>query len=114
MQLDLDDAARRHYPDAEIHYRRVTLTGNSREAGAISFTRAHPPDNLSMANDRPVPAYGVDELVTPKRRRLGVDQIYGSLIHVANDEPDHLPDHLTSSARMAWLFTKAVRKRRTF
>ena len=96
LQVDLTDAARRRYPDAEIHYRRVTLTGNSREAGAISITRAHPPESGALASadrerDRPAPANGVDDLATPKRRRMGVDQNYGSSVHVANDDPSNGP-----------------------
>jgi von Willebrand factor type A domain len=94
--VDLTDAARRRYPDAEIHYRRVTLLGSTREAGAISITRAHPPESGTdlagngLAADRSAPANGMDDLVTPKRRRMAVDQSYGNTIHVGG-EPDSKP-----------------------
>ena len=93
VHVDLSDAARRRYPDAELHYRRVYLSGKSREAGAISITRAHAPDGGSVrtadaASTANGPANGVDELVTPKRRRMAVDQSYGSSVHVAHEESD--------------------------
>ncbi len=92
IQVDLTDAARRRYRDAEIRYRRVYLSGNSREAGAILITRAHAPDGISAqaANESPRetagPANGVDELVTPKRRRMGVDQSYGSPVNLTTED----------------------------
>lgn len=93
VQVDLTDRARRRYPDAEIHYRRVTLSGNSREAGPISITRAHLPDDgpvrdADATSASSGPATGVDDLVTPKRRRMAVDQSYGSGVHVARDDSD--------------------------
>jgi len=39
----------------------------------------------------PPPATGVDELTTPKRRRMSVDQNYGSGVHIARDEPEDAP-----------------------
>jgi VWFA-related protein len=88
VQVDLTDTARRRHPDAEIHYRRVYLSGNSREAGAISITRAHPPDGGSVrtAEASAAPANGVDELVTPKRRRMAVDQSYGSGVNIVTKD----------------------------
>jgi VWFA-related protein len=89
--VDLTDAARRRYPDAEIHYRRVTISGDSREAGPISTTRAHPPEGGAVKTaeaSTPAPATGVDELTTPKRRRMAVDQSYGSSVNVAHDSDD--------------------------
>jgi Mg-chelatase subunit ChlD len=95
VQVDLTDAARHRYPDAEIRYRRVFLSKDSREAGPVSITRAHPPVGgaeggavAARTADRSGPSTGVDELVTPKRRRMGVDQSYGSSVHIAADEKD--------------------------
>ena len=93
IQVDLTDAARRRYPDAEIHYRRVSISGNSREAGPISITRAHLPDEgpvrtADAGSTSNGPANGVDDLVTPKRRRMAVDQSYGSGVNVARDDSD--------------------------
>jgi hypothetical protein len=88
VRVDLTDAARRRYPDAEVRYRRVTLSGNSREAGPISVTRAHLPSEGSMAAREAAdnaPRNGIDDMVTPKRRRMAVDQSYGSSISVARD-----------------------------
>jgi hypothetical protein len=102
LSVDLTDAARRRYPDAEIRYRRVYLSGNSRDAGAISITRAHQPDGgssrSSEATLQRTPANGVDELETPKRRRMGVDQSYGSSIHIAKDD-DSKGDGSSSDAK---------------
>jgi len=92
LSVDLTDAGRRRYPDAEVRYRRVFLSGTSREAGAISITRAHPPEGGPVrAAMTPPPATGVDELTTPKRRRMSVDQNYGSGVHIARDEPEDAP-----------------------
>ena len=80
VSLDLSNAARRRYPDAEIRYRRVFLSKDSQEAGPISITRAHAADSggLESADRAPNPSNGVDELTTPKRRRVAVDQSYGT------------------------------------
>jgi VWFA-related protein len=87
VQVDLTNATRRRYPDAEIRYRKVFLSKDSREAGPISITRAHSPDGGTVeAADRPGPATGVDELTTPKRRRVAVDQSYGSSVNVAGSD----------------------------
>jgi hypothetical protein len=94
IQVDLTDAARRRYPDAEIRYRRVTISGNSREAGPISTTRAHAPDGgsrtVQAAASEPsnTPNNGIDEMVTPKRRRMAVDQNYGSGVNLSADDAD--------------------------
>ena len=89
VQVDLTDAARRRHPDAEIRYRRVFLSGTAREAGPISITRAHMSDaNTVRTAANPAPADGMDDLVTPKRRRLAIDQSYGSSINVAREESD--------------------------
>jgi hypothetical protein len=90
VQVDLTDAARRRYPDAEIRYRRVFLSKDSREAGPISITRAHQPDAGGVESaDRSGPAAGVDELTTPKRRRVAVDQSYGSSVNLAGNDSDN-------------------------
>lgn len=89
VQLDLTDAARRRYPDAEIHYRRVTISGDTREAGPISITRAHPPDGGAIktaSSSSEAPATGVDDLSTPRRRRVAVDQTYGSSVNIAPED----------------------------
>jgi VWFA-related protein len=93
LSVDLTEAARRHYPDAEIRYRRVYMSGTAREAGAISITRARTPlggavQAAAAAPSTDSPASGIDELTTPKRRRVAVDQSYGSSIHVAKDDSD--------------------------
>jgi VWFA-related protein len=88
VQLDLTNATRRRYPDAEIRYRRVFLSKDSREAGPISITRAHPPEDGGGVEsaDRAAPSNGIDELTTPKRRRVGVDQTYGSGVNLGGDD----------------------------
>jgi VWFA-related protein len=92
VQLDLSNAARRRYPDAEIRYRRVFLSRDSREAGPISITRAHPPDEGGVESaDRATPATGIDELTTPKRRRVAVDQTYGSSVNLGGDDSGSSP-----------------------
>jgi hypothetical protein len=89
VQLDLTNAARRRYPDAEIRYRSVFLSKDSREAGPISITRAHSPDAGGVESaERSGPATGVDELTTPKRRRVAVDQSYGSSVNLAGNDSD--------------------------
>lgn len=87
VQVDLTEAARRRFPDAEIHYRRVSISGSTREAGPVSITRAHPPEGgtIKTADATPsssAPANGIDELTTPKRRRLAVDPNYGPNVNV--------------------------------
>ena len=91
VQLDLTNAARRHYPDAEIRYRKVFLSKDSRQAGPISITRAHTPDleGIESADRSSSPANGIDELTTPKRRRLAVDQTYGSSVNLAGNDSDN-------------------------
>jgi VWFA-related protein len=87
VQLDLTNAARRHYPDAEIRYRKVYLSKDSRQAGPISITRAHSPDGGAVESaNRTGPASGVDELTTPKRRRVAVDQTYGSSVNITGSD----------------------------
>ena len=99
VQLDLTNAARRRYPDAEIRYRRVFLSKDSREAGPISITRAHQPDAGGVESaDRSGPAAGVDELTTPKRRRVAVDQSYGSSVNLAGNDSDNSSSAPPSSA----------------
>ena len=90
VQLDLTASARRRYPDAEIRYRRVFLSKDSREAGPISITRAHAPDSggvESAERSAPAPSNGIDELTAPKRRHVGVDQTYGSSVNIGGDDP---------------------------
>jgi hypothetical protein len=86
VMLDLTDAARRRYADAEIHYRRVSIAGNARVAGPISITRAHAPDGshavTAGASERAVQ----DEVPAPKRHRVAVDQSYGTGVHVEPKE----------------------------
>jgi hypothetical protein len=92
LQVDLSDAARRRYPDAEIRYRQVYISGNSREAGQISITRAHPLDGGAGAvrsADAERPAGGIDETAAPRRRRVAVDQTYGSSIHIGQNDPEN-------------------------
>ena len=91
VQVDLTNAARRHYPDAEIRYRKVFLSKDSRQAGPISITRAHSADlsDVETADRAPGPANGVDELTTPKRRRVAVDQSYGSNVNLAGPDGDN-------------------------
>ena len=90
VQVDLTNAARRRYPDAEIRYRQVFLSKDSRQAGPISITRAHPPDTGAVESaDRSGPATGVDELTTPKRRRVAVDQSYGSNVNLSGNDSDN-------------------------
>ncbi len=90
VQLDLTNATRRRYPDAEIRYRRVFLSKDSREAGPISITRAHAPEGgAAEGADRSAPATGMDELTTPKRRRVAVDQSYGSSVNLAGNDSDN-------------------------
>ena len=94
VHLDLTNAARQHYPDAELHYRRVSISGTNREAGPVSITRAHTPDGgpVKTAASDPPPATGIDELLTPKRRRVGVDQGYGAGPDVNADPNRSGPD----------------------
>jgi len=83
--VDLTDAARRRYSDAEIRYRRVSITGTSREAGPVSITHAHAPDGPGAA---PTPAAaasrtsGDEDAPAPRRRRVAVDPSYGSGVNV--------------------------------
>jgi len=83
--VDLTDAARRRYSDAEIRYRRVSITGTSREAGPVSITHAHAPDGPGAA---PTPAAaastrsGDEDPPAPRRRRVAVDPSYGSGVNV--------------------------------
>jgi hypothetical protein len=94
IQVDLTDAMRRRYPDAEIRYRRVTLSGNAREAGPISITRAHAPDGDGVRSARSSSARdtassdaaGDDSSNAPKRRRMGVDQTYGSSVNIGGPQ----------------------------
>lgn len=93
IAVDLSNAARRRYPDAEIRYRQVFLSKDSRQAGPISVTRAHLPDagSAEAADRAPGAANGVDELTTPKRRRVAVDQSYGSSVNIGGDSDTAVP-----------------------
>jgi VWFA-related protein len=83
VMVDLADATRRRYADAEIRYRRVSITGSSREAGPVSITRAHPTDARgAVSGEASSPANGAEESTTPKRRRVAVDPNYGSGVNV--------------------------------
>ncbi|HVX65509.1 MAG TPA: VWA domain-containing protein [Bryobacteraceae bacterium] len=73
VQVDLADAARRRYPDAEIRYRRVYLTGDAGDTAApIMITRAplHMPPQPSTPEVSSVAATG-------SRRRVAVDEPVG-------------------------------------
>ena len=39
--------------------------------------------------DRATPSNGIDELTTPKRKRVGVDQTYGSSVNLAGNDSDN-------------------------
>ena len=86
VMLDLTDAARRRYADAEIHYRRVSIAGKTREAGPISITRAHAPDGRNAVTAEASERTGQDEAPAPKRHRVAVDQSYGTGVHVEPKE----------------------------
>jgi VWFA-related protein len=92
VQVDLADATRRRYPDAEIHYRRVSIAGNgSRDAGAVSVTRAHAPDysssdTASSAGSSTSNGVDADGNPLPKRRRVAVDQTYDTPVNINPDQ----------------------------
>jgi hypothetical protein len=87
--LDLTDAARRRYADAEIRYRRVSISGSSREAGRVLITRAHAPDGTNgvRADRDDAPRTDVEENAPPKRRRVAVDPNYGTGVNVQPRDP---------------------------
>jgi VWFA-related protein len=89
MTVDLTDVARRRYRDAELHYRRVSIAGNTREAGPISITRAHAPDGQNAVTaEGSTTSSGADETAAPKRRRVAVNPSYGSGVNLDPKDPN--------------------------
>lgn len=89
VSVDLTDVARRRYRDAELHYRRVSIAGNAREAGPISITRAHAPDGQNAVTaDGSRSDAGAEEVAAPKRRRVAVNPNYGSGVNVEPKDPN--------------------------
>lgn len=73
IHVDLADAARRRYPDAEIRYRRVHLSGDSNSTSSpVMITRAP----LSLPPESPARVSRVATTESP-RRRTAVDQPEG-------------------------------------
>lgn len=90
IEVDLSNAARRRYPEAEIRYRRVYLApgSSSTSAGHTKVTRA--PGRVPVAGNDPYPSSGSsDDPPVVRRRRVAVDQPDGPRVNLPGTvDPD--------------------------
>jgi hypothetical protein len=87
MRVDLSSNARIQYSDADIHYRRVFLSGsNTEQAGPTRVTRApEPAESVS-----PTEASTTD--AAPKRHRVAVNEDSGPVVNTVDpgtNQPPH-------------------------
>jgi hypothetical protein len=86
VRVDLSRDARLRYQDAEVHYRRVFLSGNAGErSGPTVVTRAPDPSEAPVANE---PATDQRGSSPPKRRRVAVNEDSGDHINTIDSNGD--------------------------
>lgn len=85
LQVDLSQETRLRYPDAEIHYRRVYMTGSSagERSGPAEVTHARP---LTDGEEPSLP--GEQSTPTTKGRRAAVNDDSGPVVNTIPDPDD--------------------------
>lgn len=72
IEVTLSDVARRRYPDAQVRFRRVFLSGSGQDFGPTVVTRASPaPDSHSSSDSKSSDSATSDQ---PRRRRGALDE----------------------------------------
>jgi hypothetical protein len=83
IRVDLSSDTRLRYPHAEIHYRRVFLSGvSAEEAGPTRVTRAPDPSEAPPAPEM----NSTEPTITSKRRRVAVNEDSGPVVNTV--DPD--------------------------
>lgn len=96
IEVDLADSARRRYPSAEVHYRRVFLApgGSAQSAAETQVTRApsHLPP-VSASSD----SGGGSSGGFSTRRRVAVDEPEGPRVNMGSADPAPAPTQASGS-----------------
>ena len=95
--VDLAPDARRHYSDAEVHYRRSYMSGDhDRDNGPTLVRRAPADSGYSTASPSPATTSTSDAPTTTRRRRVAVNQD-GSPISTSSGDSQSAPLQPSSS-----------------
>jgi hypothetical protein len=97
VRVDLSQEARLRYLDAEIHSRRVFVSGggSSEQAGPTTVTRAHAFDTGTDSTSVHDGAQA-DE-TTPRRKSVPVNEDSGPLVNTVNTDSDNSSQQPSSS-----------------
>lgn len=84
LRIDLSQEARLRFQEAEIHYRRVYMSGGSGDRSGPVVTRVQQPVDTNVDVE---PATSQDES-TPKRRRIAVNDDSGPRVNTIDTDSD--------------------------